>query len=210
MKPALSAVIADDHPVVRTAVRMLLAQAGYQAREVSSGSEVMSMLREHQPRVLVLDLDLPDLDGLGVLDHIRSSGIQCQVVVFTSLKGAFYQDRCMRAGAAAFVSKSNDLQHLRKALDAVKAGYSYFEKLETSSVSQSLVQRTEAELIEKLSNRELTICCYLASGMSNKAIAEIMHLSHKTVSTYKTRLTEKLNIGSPVHLRDFAKRNHLI
>lgn len=211
MKPGLIAGVADDHPVVRTAVKMLLVQAGYQeVREVSSGSQVMSMLREHQPRVLVLDLDLPELDGLGVLEHIRSSGIQCQVVVFTSLKGTFYQDRCMRAGAAAYVSKSNDLQHLLKALNAVKAGYSYFEKLPTSSVALSSAQRSEAELIEKLSNRELTICCYLASGMSGKDIAEIMHLSPKTVSTYKTRLTEKLNIGSSVYLRDFAKRNHLI
>ncbi|VVN36822.1 Virulence factors putative positive transcription regulator BvgA [Pseudomonas fluorescens] len=210
MKPALRAGIADDHPVVRTAVRMLLAQAGYRVSEVSNGNAVMSMLREHQPGTLVLDLNLPGLDGLGVLEHIRSSGIRCQVVVFTSLNGMFYQDRCMRAGAAAFVSKTNDLEHLRKAIDAVKAGYSYFEKLETSSVSLSLVQRSDAQLIEKLSNRELTICCYLANGMSNKAIAEIMHLSHKTVSTYKTRLTDKLQIGSPVHLRDFAKRNNLI
>lgn len=211
MKPELSAGVADDHPVVRTAIRMLLAGAGYrQVHEVANGNEVLPMLREHQPDVLVLDLNLPEVDGLDVLERIRSGGLQCRVVVFTSLEPMYYQDRCMRAGAAAYVSKSNDLQHLHKALSAVKAGYTYFEQLPSSSVSLSSVQRSETEMIQKLSNRELTICCYLASGMSNKATAEIMNLSHKTVSTYKTRLTEKLNVGSAVHLRDFAKRNHLI
>jgi two-component system response regulator EvgA len=116
----------------------------------------------------------------------------------------------MRAGASAYVSKSNDLQHLHKAVQAVMAGYSYFAKLPSSSVSLNSLQRSEKDLIDKLSDRELTIFQYLARGMSNKAIAEIMNLSHKTVSTYKTRTIEKLNVESPVHLRDFALRNHLI
>lgn len=209
MKQAKSGSVADDHPVVRTAVRMLLVQAGYQkVHEVSSGNEVMTMLRDHQPDVLVLDLNLPGVDGLGVLERIQNSEIRCPVVVFTALSRTFYQERCMRAGAAAYVSKSNDLQHLQKALAAVRAGYTYFEKL--PSVSLSLIQRSEKELINKLSDREMTIFCYLASGMSNKAIAELMHLSFKTISTYKTRLTLKLNVVSAVHLRDLAKRHDLI
>jgi two-component system response regulator EvgA len=90
------------------------------------------------------------------------------------------------------------------------AGYSYFARLPSSSVLLNSLQRSEKELIDKLSDRELTIFQYLARGLSNKAIAEIMNLSHKTVSTYKTRTIEKLNVESPVHLRDFAMRNHLI
>lgn len=72
------------------------------------------------------------------------------------------------------------------------------------------LQRTEKELIDRLSNRELTILQYLARGSSNKEIADIMHLSFKTISTYKTRLIDKLNVSSLVHLRDFALRNQLI
>ena len=72
------------------------------------------------------------------------------------------------------------------------------------------MQRSEREMIDSLSDRELTILCYVAQGVSNKEIAEITNLSHKTVSTYKTRLIEKLNVDSKVHLRDFAKRNDLI
>jgi len=99
---------------------------------------------------------------------------------------------------------------LHKAVHAVMSGYTYFTRLPSSSVSLSALQRSEKQMIANLSDRELSIFQHLARGMSNKAIAEIMHLSHKTVSTYKTRLTEKLNVDSPVHLRDLARRNHLI
>ncbi len=74
----------------------------------------------------------------------------------------------------------------------------------------SALERSEKEMIDKLSDRELTIFQHLARGKGNKDIAELMNLSHKTVSTYKTRVVEKLNVESKVHLRDFAKRNHLI
>lgn len=204
-----SALIADDHPVVRGALKILLRQEGFHhIFEASKGNEVIPMIREHQPKVVVLDLDMPEMAGLDVLDRIYANAMQCQVVVFTSLERIYYQERCMRAGASAYVSKSNDLQHLQKALSAVMNGYTYFQSL--PSVALNSLQLTEKQMIENLSNRELTICRYLAHGMSNKAIAVLMHLSHKTVSTYKTRLTEKLNVESRVHLRDFAKRNHLI
>lgn len=211
MKSAKSALVADDHPVVRAAVKILLRQERFQAiYEAASGSEVVSMIREHQPALVVLDLVMPGLDGLDVLSRIQASGVPSRVLVFTSQERLFYQDRCMRAGAAAYVSKTNELQHLHKAVQAVMAGYSYFAQLPSSSVSLSTLQRSEKQMIDKLSDRELTIFQHLAQGMSNKAIAESMNLSHKTVSTYKTRLTEKLNVESAVHLRDFAKRNLLI
>jgi two-component system response regulator EvgA len=168
------------------------------------------MIREHKPELVILDLIMPSLDGLEVLARIQSGDVPCRVVVFTSQEGLFYQGRCMCAGAVAYVSKANDLEHLHKAVQAVMAGYSYFARLPSSSVLLNSLQRSEKELIDKLSDRELTIFQYLARGLSNKAIAEIMNLSHKTVSTYKTRTIEKLNVESPVHLRDFAMRNHLI
>lgn len=209
MKSAKSVLIADDHPVVRSALRILVKQEGFQRIfEASKGNEVISMIREHRPDVVVLDLSMPEMDGLDVLGRIRENEMQCQVVVFTSLARVFYQERCMRAGAGAFVSKSSGMDDVLKALRAVSVGYTYFQSLPT--VALNSLQRTEKEMIDKLSNRELTICLYLANGLSNKEIAEIMHLSHKTISTYKTRLTEKLNLQSKVHLRDFCKRNNLI
>lgn len=205
------ALIADDHPVVRAAVKILLQAEGFQRiEEASSGNEVLPMIREHKPDLVVLDLVMPGLDGLDVLTRIQNGGERSKVLVFTSQEPVFYQDRCMRAGAAAYVSKTNDLQHLQKAVHAVMAGYSYFVQLPSTSVSLNTLQRSEKDMIDKLSDRELTIFQHLARGVSNKAIGETMNLSHKTVSTYKTRLVEKLNVDSAVHLRELAVRNSLI
>ena len=206
-----AALVVDDHPVIRGAVKIVLKLEGYKRiHEAACGNEVLPMIREHQPELVVLDLNLPSLDGLDVLARIQMEEVHCRVVVFTAQEPAFFQDRCMRAGAVAYVAKTNDLQHLHKAVHAVMAGYTYFTRLSSSSVSLSQAQRSEKQMIDRLSDRELSIFQHLARGTSNKAIAEIMHLSHKTVSTYKTRLIDKLNVKSLVHLRDFAKRNHLI
>jgi two-component system response regulator EvgA len=206
-----SVLIVDDHPVIRGAVKIVLKQEGYKRiYEADSGNEVLPMIREHKPDLVVLDLNIPSLDGLDVLARIKAGEVPCRVVIFTSQEPMFYQERCMRAGASAYVAKTNDLQHLHKAVHAVMSGYTYFTRLPSSSVSLNAMQRSEKELIDKLSDRELTIFQHLARGISNKASAEIMHLSHKTVSTYKTRLTDKLNVESSVHLRDLARRNHLI
>jgi two-component system response regulator EvgA len=206
-----SALIVDDHPVIRGAVKIVLKQEKFKyIHEAASGNEVLPMIREHKPDLVILDLNIPSLDGLDVLARIKAGEVPCRIVVFTSQEPMFYQDRCMRAGALAYVAKSNDLEHLHKAVHAVMGGYTYFTRLPSSSVSMSTLQRSEKQMIDSLSDRELTIFQHLARGISNKCIAEIMHLSHKTVSTYKTRLTEKLNVESSVHLRDLALRNHLI
>ncbi|NUU39212.1 response regulator transcription factor [Pseudomonas sp. C2B4] len=206
-----SVLIVDDHPVVRGAVKIVLRQQGFKRiYETDSGNEVMRMIRELKPNLVVLDLNLPSLDGLEVLGRIQAAEVGCRVVIFTSQEPEFFQDRCMRAGAAAYVDKTKSLEHLQKAVHAVSGGYTYFSQLPTSSVSKTPFQLSEKHMIDQLSDRELTILQQLARGRSNKAIADNLHLSHKTVSTYKTRLIEKLNVDSLVHLRDLALRHKLI
>ncbi|VVP65148.1 Virulence factors putative positive transcription regulator BvgA [Pseudomonas fluorescens] len=206
-----SVLIVDDHPVIRGAVKIILSQEGFKRiHEADSGNEVLSMIREHNTDLVVLDLNLPSLDGLEVLARIKAGEVRCRVVIFTAQKAEFFQDRCMRAGASAYVDKGKDLEHLQKAVRAVRGGYTYFAQIPSSSVSMSGFQRSEKQMIDLLSDRELTIFQLLARGLSNKVIAETLHLSHKTVSTYKTRLIEKLKVQSSVHLRDLAQRHDLI
>ncbi|WP_347901152.1 response regulator transcription factor [Pseudomonas purpurea] len=206
-----SVLIVDDHPVIRAAVKMVLEQERFTViLEASTGVEAVQMIREHSPDLVILDLDIPNLDGLDVLSRIKASGASNRVLVFTAKAAQFYVSRCMREGALGYIAKTNDLQELRKAVQAIMNNYSYFPRLPESSVSMNDVQRSELQMIESLSDRELSIFQCLARGSSNKDIAEAMLLSHKTVSTYKTRLIEKLNVKSLVHLRDFAKRNQLI
>jgi two-component system response regulator EvgA len=206
-----SALIVDDHPVVRAAIRIVLQAEGFKIiYEVSSGNEVLPLIREKKPHLVILDLRLPALDGLEVLVRIKANDLGCRVLVFSSHDPLFYQERCLRAGAMAYVTKTNQLQQLHKAIQAVMAGYTYFSALPEHVSVLTTVQITEKQMIDQLSDRELSIFEQLGQGKANKAIAEDMHLSHKTISTYKTRLMKKLGVCSAVHLRDFAKRNHLI
>ncbi|MEG2390354.1 response regulator [Pseudomonas iridis] len=206
-----SALIVDDHPVVRAAIRIVLQSEGFkEIHEASSGNEVLQMIREHQPRLVVLDLGLPALDGLDVMARIKANDLKCKLLVFSTHEALFFQERCLRAGAMAYVTKTNQLQQLHKAIQAVMAGYTYFSAMPDNVSVLNAVQTTEKQMIDQLSDRELSIFVQLAQGKPNKTIAEDMHLSHKTVSTYKTRLMKKLGMGTAVHLRDFAKRNHLI
>ena len=206
-----SALVVDDHPVVRAAIRIVLQGEGFKRiYEASQGNEVVSLIREHAPQLVILDLNLPVLDGLDVLERIRVNYPRCRVLVFSTHEPMFYQERCVRAGAMAYVTKTNQLKQLRNAIQAVVSGHTYFSVLPDYLSTLNAVQTTEKQMIDQLSDRELTIFVQLARGKSNKAIAEDMHLSHKTVSTYKTRLMKKLGVYSLVLLREFAKRNHVI
>ena len=205
-----SALIVDDHPVVVGAVRMVLESLGYKSIHVASrGVDVVPMIREHAPGLIVLDLKLTGMGGLEVLDRINVLGLVCKIVIFSSADPASYLVRCRRAGAMAFVAKSAELQQLQNAIKAVRSGYSYFQALPEIAAGHSDLHSDERQLIERLSNRELHILGQLAHGKPNKLIAEEMNLSHKTISTYKTRLMLKLGLTSLVALSDFANRHKL-
>ncbi|CAN2971410.1 MULTISPECIES: response regulator transcription factor [Pseudomonas] len=205
------AIVVDDHPFIRSSVKVLLQQEGFDVvGEADNGADALQLVREHTPALVVLDITMPKLDGLEVISRIVNLGVPCKVLVLTSQSAQFYSMRCMKAGAAGFISKTNGLEELVKAIKAIMDGYTFFPNLATSSVRRSDVETTDLELIQTLSDRELTILQQLAMGLSNKEIGDSMLLSNKTISTYKTRLIEKLNVKSVVYLADFAKRNNLI
>jgi len=207
----MKVLIVDDHPVIRAAIKMILKQEQVEViYEASNGVDAVQTIREHSPDLVILDLVMPGLDGLDVLARIKALNSHVRSLVFTSQDASFYLNRCMRAGALAYVAKVNHLQELQKAIRAVMSGYTYYPRLPASAVSLDCLQRDERQMIDKLSDRELSIFLCLAQGMSNKDIASSLMLSHKTVSTYKTRLIEKLNVPSAVGLRELAKRNHLL
>lgn len=205
------AMVVDDHPFIRSSVKMLLTQQKFDVvAEACNGVDAVMMAREYDPDLIVLDIAMPKLDGLEVISRIRGLGLSSKILVLTSQPEQLYSMRCMKAGAAGFISKTNDINALIKAIKTVMTGYTFFPNLASSSVRRSEVDTKEQDLIKILSDRELTILQQLANGLSNKEIGEAMLLSNKTISTYKTRLMQKLNVKSLVYLADFAKRNHLI
>lgn len=205
------ALVVDDHPFIRSSVKMLLKQEKFEVvAEAGNGADALQMAREHEPDLIILDISMPKLDGLEVISRISALGMPSKILVLTSQSPLFYSMRCMKAGAAGYISKTNDLDELVKAIKAVMSGYTFFPNLATSSVRRGDAEATDLELIQSLSDRELTILQQLSNGLSNKEIGDAMLLSNKTISTYKTRLIEKLRVKSVVYLADFAKRNNLV
>ncbi|CAD5110462.1 response regulator transcription factor [Zestomonas carbonaria] len=204
-------LIVDDHPFIRASVKMLLSQEGFDVvAETDNGTDAVRLARDHLPELIVLDIAIPKLDGLKVISRLNGPASAIKVLVLTAQSPEHFSMRCMRAGAAGYVSKSEDLAELGKAVSAIMNGYAYFPNVSVSSVRRSDFVSSETERIASLSDRELLILLQLARGFSNKEIGEAMLLSNKTISTYKARLIEKLRVKSVVGLADLARRNGLI
>ncbi|MGR3889965.1 response regulator [Pseudomonas sp. 1152_12] len=205
------ALIVDDHPFIRQTVRFLLKQEGFtEIDEAGNGADAVQKAREGRPDLIILDLAIPKLGGLEVISRVKALGVPCKMLVLTASIPEFFSSRCMRAGAMGYVAKTGELDELQKAIKAVMSNYSCFPSLPSSSVRRDDLQTTELQLVESLSDREVEVLRMLALGLGNNQIAEQMLLSHKTISTYKTRLKEKLRMSSVVHMAKFANRNGLI
>ncbi len=205
------ALVVDDHPFIRASVCMMLRQDCIEVvGEADNGIDALRLAREVSPDLVILDITMPGLDGFEVTTRVRAMERPAKVLVLSSHLPDSFSLRCMQAGAAGFVSKTDDLGELSKAVRAVMSGYTYFPEVALSSVSKYDLNATEAQCIAQLSDRELLILQQLARGLSNKAIGEAMLLSNKTISTYKARLIEKLRVKSLVDLADLARRNQLL
>lgn len=205
-----SVLIVDDHPVIRLAVRVLLEKSGMQVvGEADNGVDAVQLVRDLAPDVVILDIGIPKLDGLTVISRIKALAGPSEILVLTSQTADAACRRCIQLGARGFVNKEEDLGSLVNALKAVAAGYTFFPSLTFDSVRTS-DNLSESEQIRLLTDREMVVLQYLAQGFSNKEIGEKLLLSNKTVSTYKTRLLQKLAMTSLVDLAEFAKRNSLV
>lgn len=199
-------LIIDDHDVVRMGIRIALERAGYEViGETGCGVDAVALAKSLLPDVVILDVDLPRIDGFGILSRMFAAGVNAKVIVFTGLPKEQYAVRCMRAGASGFISKEENILNLPGAVKMVLDGYSLFPNI--AEHGGLAAGSSEPEVLEELSSRELAVLRYLARGYRIKEIAHEMLLSEKTVSTYKARLKLKLKVDSTLGLIDFARRN---
>ncbi|KAA0982994.1 response regulator transcription factor [Pseudomonas sp. ANT_J12] len=207
----MKVLIVDDHAVVRMAVGMILTREGHEiVGECENGMEAISKTLELKPDVIVLDLDIPLIDGMSVINRIKASPVRTRILVYTSMKNPVYATQCLRAGAAAFLSKVGQPGEIIAALQAIASGKSYFPIDTMDSVRRSDFAEDDEQLLKRLSRRELRVLLGLAQGKSNMLIAREMLLSNKTISTYKTRVMQKLNNATLLEMVEFARRNQLI
>ncbi|WP_413507103.1 response regulator [Serratia proteamaculans] len=201
--------IIDDHPVARLAVRMLLEKAGHRlVGEADDGMQALAQIRKLDPEMVIVDLDIPSLSGVELIEKLRAGGFGGGILVLTGRDDSHYLNRCMSIGADGFVSKRNNLEELGDAVKAISRGYGYFPIKRQQGATPYLPGR-ESEAIQALSNRELQVLQHLARGVRIIDIAAQMHVSTKTISTYKARIFSKLDLDSTLALVDFARRHKL-
>ncbi|HEK0910130.1 response regulator [Pseudomonas parafulva] len=199
-------LMVDDHPTVRLAVRILLERERFEVvGESGNGIEAVQMARQLAPKVVILDIGLPGLDGMEVIKRLQLLDPAPKIMVLTGQSSDLYVRRCLDAGISAFVNKDEDLDALLFALKALVKGYSTFPQM---SVNSSTLE-SETVRLNSLSNREMEVLRRLARGENNKYIGTAMNLSAKTISTYRGRIGDKLKTESLVEMVDLAKRNQV-
>lgn len=212
MTSKIRILIADDHPIVRRGLKQILSEEPDLAvlGEAQNGDEVLKLL-DHQPwNVLVLDIDMPGRSGLEVLQDVRDRRPDLPVLIMSIHSEEQFGVRALKAGATGYLTKESAPDALVYAIRKVHAGGKYV----SPSLSEKLVSVLQAgpdrPRHESLSNREYEILCLIASGKSATEIAERLILSVKTVSTYRTRVLDKLNLHSTPELMHYAIRNRLV
>lgn len=205
--PELSAVIIDDHPLARMAIRNLLENDGIRIlAEAGDGAEALLTVAQHQPDVVIVDVDIPVMSGIEVVEKLRKKQFSQIIIVVSAKNDLFYGKRSADAGANAFISKKEGMTNIISAIRAAQNGYSYFP-FSLNGFVGSL--SNEQEMLESLSSQEIKVMRAILNGADNMQIAADMHISNKTVSTYKSRLMEKLGCKSLMELFSFANRNKI-
>ena len=204
--------IADDHAIVREGLRRILAaDSGFVVvGEAKNGHEVLSAVRTGDFDVLLLDLSMPSRSGVDLIHQIKAERPDLRILVLSMHDEQQYAVRAIRAGASGYLMKDTAAQELVAAINRIAAGGMYI----TPAVAEALalgLQSPGGELAHKrLSDREYEILLLLAGGESVTKIGERLHLSVKTVSTHKTHILEKMNLGSLAELVRYAIAHNLV
>jgi DNA-binding NarL/FixJ family response regulator len=207
----LRILLADDHKMVREGLRVLLdSQPGLQVvGEAANGKEVLAKAAELRPEVVVMDLSMPELNGLQATERLRAAQPAVKVVVLTAHEDESYLAQLCKAGAVGYVLKRSAGTELVQAIRLAAQGQVYFAPALAGKALARLASGPAAGAEPSnasLSEREQEVLCLVAWGCSNKEAADQLNLSVKTVETYRVRIAEKLGLRSRTQLVKYALR----
>jgi DNA-binding NarL/FixJ family response regulator len=203
--------VADDHDVVRRGLQQIVAtQPGWEiAGEARRADDVLPALRSTAVDVLILDISLGGRSGIDLLGHIRAEFSSLPVLILSMHAEGQYAARCIRAGASGYLQKDSSPEEIIGAVERVASGRRYVSAALAGSIADDVVRGTVPPH-ERLSDREFEVFRLIAEGMSPTDIAESLHLSVKTVSTYRTRILEKTGFQSNADIIGYAVRAGLV
>lgn len=184
-----SALVIDSYPIVLHAIeQMLVDRLGFESVFIANdGSKASSILKQNQIDIIILDIKQLDFDGLDFLRRIRAKQYSGKVLFISSNNHGIYSDTAKKLGANGYVLKSDTTKTIENAVSSVISGYDMFKN------------NTDLKFLA-LSKRETIVYNYLAKGLTNKHISELLSISTKTVSTYKSRILNKCKVNSIVEL----------
>ena len=205
-------LVADDHAIVREGLKQIVAETldMVVADEASSGHEVLDKVRSNEYTVVVLDISMPGGDGLNILKQIKKEKIKLPVLVLSVHPEEQYAVRVLKAGAAGYLTKESAPGELISAIRRVSSGRKYVSSLLAEKLAFDLQSEGETSLHETLSDREFQVMCMIASGKRVKDIGEELCLSVKTISTYRSRILEKMRMKNSSELTHYALKHGLV
>ena len=215
----IKVLLVDDHVIVRQGLRQVLADVeGIQVVDESpDGADALRLIRAWMDHVdgpgldvVMLDIALPGRDGLDVLKQIKAEYPKLGVVMLSTYPDRQFAVRCLRAGAQAYLNKSADPDDMVAAIRKVATGGAYLTPTVAELLATSISEVAERPPHEALSQREHQVFRLLAEGQSVGQIAQSLHLSPNTVSTYRARILEKTGVRNDVELALYAVKQHVL
>ena len=203
----INILIADNHPIVRMGIRQVLSSSSdvNVLDDVATTTELFEKLKSVTPDVVILEMDIPEINGIATLRKIKQDFPDIKVLIYSGQSEDVYALSTIRAGAYGYLSKSAEVDYIISAVKKVSEGSMFI----TNELAQRLAfdegTQKPRRFFRKLSTREVEVLKMLASGKRNKEVAQGLNLNEKTVSTYKARLMKKLNVDNLVDLLQQAK-----
>jgi two-component system response regulator NreC len=200
-------VIAEDHNLIREALVKLLGESRKidVVGEAATGATAVSMTKRLKPDVLLLDVTMPEKDGLQALAELQQLHVPTKVIILTMHEDEAHGVRAVRAGAAGFIRKSASVDELLTAVEKVHKG----EQVVPGEILAALNRKRSEHPAQILSQREFQVMSYLAAGKSNREIADTLSISVKTVDTHRGHVLKKLRLRNNSDITRFAIQNGL-
>jgi two-component system invasion response regulator UvrY len=211
-KTMIKILVADDHPVVRLGLKQLLSEIKDMtvADEATTGQEVLKKVAKNDYDVILLDISMPGRNGLDILHELRSKKPKIPVLVLSIYPEDQYAVRVLKIGAAGYLTKESVPEELINAIRKVSQGRKYISPTLAEKLAADLEFDSEKPVHEYLSDREYQVLCLLSSGKRLKDIAEELDLSIKTISTYRTRILDKMKMKNNAEMIRYALQNKLV